>query len=303
MLAGHDIWDLWPVQDADGRPSVALRPGAVDGPLRSRRRPPRGRHDVARIRLLAGPATAGATSAPRSPTALHPAAANGPDRRFAAPTARSPCTTRPPGSAAKRVRRTGSASSRPAPTLITDPAAGSGCDRTPSIARSFAPTAGCTCPPTRPTGHRAVSGRSEIRAGSATRPTRATTSSSPRPPPGRTPSPARSPSLRQGPTAGPRSRLSSSPKASTTSSNDRTSSSTIPGTTSSSPPNATPSTRPVSAPTGLYGFAAPTLTGPYEPLNESGLVLQNPSDEPDQAYAWLVLPDLHVISFANYRSA
>ncbi len=57
-----------------------------------------------------------------------------------------------------------------------------------------------------------------------------------------------------------------------------------------------------SAPTGLYGFAAPTLTGPYEPLNESGLVLQNPSHEPDQAYAWLVLPDLQVISFANYRS-
>lgn len=57
-----------------------------------------------------------------------------------------------------------------------------------------------------------------------------------------------------------------------------------------------------SAPTGLYGFAAPSLTGPYEPLNGSGLVIQNPSAEPDQAYAWLVLPDLHVVSFANYRS-
>jgi levansucrase len=56
------------------------------------------------------------------------------------------------------------------------------------------------------------------------------------------------------------------------------------------------------APTGLYGFAAPSLTGPYEPLNGSGLVLQNPALEPDQAYAWLVLPDLHVVSFANYRS-
>ncbi|WP_327589527.1 glycoside hydrolase family 68 protein [Nonomuraea sp. NBC_00507] len=55
-------------------------------------------------------------------------------------------------------------------------------------------------------------------------------------------------------------------------------------------------------PTGLYGFAAPRLTGPYEPLNASGLVIQNPSLEPDQAYAWLVLPDLHVVSFANYRS-
>jgi levansucrase len=56
------------------------------------------------------------------------------------------------------------------------------------------------------------------------------------------------------------------------------------------------------APTGLYGFAATSLTGPYEPLNGSGLVLQNPSIQPDQAYAWLVLPDLHVVSFANYRS-
>lgn len=56
------------------------------------------------------------------------------------------------------------------------------------------------------------------------------------------------------------------------------------------------------APTGLYGFAAPGLTGPYEPLNGSGLVIQNPSPEPDQAYAWLVLPDLRVVSFANYRS-
>jgi levansucrase len=56
------------------------------------------------------------------------------------------------------------------------------------------------------------------------------------------------------------------------------------------------------APTGLYGFAAPTLTGPYEPLNGSGLVIGNPAGQPDQAYAWLVLPDLHVVSFANYRS-
>jgi levansucrase len=56
-----------------------------------------------------------------------------------------------------------------------------------------------------------------------------------------------------------------------------------------------------SAPTGLYGFVAPALTGPYEPLNGSGLVLRNPSTHPDQAYAWLVLPDLRVESFVNYR--
>jgi levansucrase len=55
-----------------------------------------------------------------------------------------------------------------------------------------------------------------------------------------------------------------------------------------------------SAPTGLYGFVAPALTGPYEPLNASGLVIQNPPGQPDQAYAWLVLPNLHVESFVNY---
>jgi levansucrase len=56
------------------------------------------------------------------------------------------------------------------------------------------------------------------------------------------------------------------------------------------------------APTGLYGFVAPNLTGPYEPLNGSGLVIQNSSAEPDQAYAWLVLGDLRAVSFLNYRS-
>jgi levansucrase len=54
------------------------------------------------------------------------------------------------------------------------------------------------------------------------------------------------------------------------------------------------------APTGLYGFVAPALAGPYEPLNGSGLVIQNPPAQPDQAYAWLVLPDLRVESFVNY---
>ncbi|HYQ64841.1 glycoside hydrolase family 68 protein [Actinophytocola sp.] len=53
-------------------------------------------------------------------------------------------------------------------------------------------------------------------------------------------------------------------------------------------------------PTGLYGFVAPSLTGPYEALNGSGLVIQNPPAQPDQAYAWLVLPDLRVESFVDY---
>ncbi|MEO3751439.1 glycoside hydrolase family 68 protein [Streptomyces sp. B6B3] len=57
---------------------------------------------------------------------------------------------------------------------------------------------------------------------------------------------------------------------------------------------------PGSAPTGLYGFVAPELAGPYEPLNGSGLVLRNPATRPDQAYAWLVLDDLRVVGFANY---
>jgi levansucrase len=57
-----------------------------------------------------------------------------------------------------------------------------------------------------------------------------------------------------------------------------------------------------SAPAGLYGFVAPALAGPYEPLNGSGLVIQNPPAQPDQAYAWLVLPNLSVESFVNYLS-
>ncbi|MFL6141307.1 MAG: glycoside hydrolase family 68 protein [Labedaea sp.] len=44
------------------------------------------------------------------------------------------------------------------------------------------------------------------------------------------------------------------------------------------------------APTGLYGFFASALTGPYEPLNGSGLIIQNPPGQPGQAYAWLLPP-------------
>jgi levansucrase len=53
-------------------------------------------------------------------------------------------------------------------------------------------------------------------------------------------------------------------------------------------------------PTGLYGMVAPSLFGPYEPLNGSGLVLANPSSEPFQAYAWQVVPSLDVVSFVDY---
>jgi levansucrase len=52
-------------------------------------------------------------------------------------------------------------------------------------------------------------------------------------------------------------------------------------------------------PSALYGMVAPSLRGPYRPLNGSGLVLTNPSVEPDQAYCWQVLADLTVTSFVD----
>jgi levansucrase len=55
----------------------------------------------------------------------------------------------------------------------------------------------------------------------------------------------------------------------------------------------------VHGPTGLYGFVAPSLTGPYQPVNGSGLVLRNPPAEPFQAYSWLVLDDLSVTGFVD----
>jgi levansucrase len=53
------------------------------------------------------------------------------------------------------------------------------------------------------------------------------------------------------------------------------------------------------APTGLYGMVANALEGPYRPLNGSGLVIANPPAAPFQAYSWLVLDDLRVLSFAD----
>jgi levansucrase len=57
----------------------------------------------------------------------------------------------------------------------------------------------------------------------------------------------------------------------------------------------------IAGPTGLYGMVAPSLFGPYEPLNRSGLVLANPPSEPKQAYAWQVVPGtLEVVAFVDY---
>ena len=52
-------------------------------------------------------------------------------------------------------------------------------------------------------------------------------------------------------------------------------------------------------PTGLYGMAADSMDGLWRPLNGSGLVFANPPEAPRQAYSWLVLPDLRVISFVD----
>jgi levansucrase len=53
-------------------------------------------------------------------------------------------------------------------------------------------------------------------------------------------------------------------------------------------------------PEGLYGFVADELRGAYEPLNDSGLVLANPEEEPFQAYSWMTLPNGMVTSFFQY---
>lgn len=52
-------------------------------------------------------------------------------------------------------------------------------------------------------------------------------------------------------------------------------------------------------PTGLYGMVSNRLFAGWEPLNGTGLVLANPASAPKQAYSWLVLPDLRVTSFVD----
>jgi levansucrase len=56
----------------------------------------------------------------------------------------------------------------------------------------------------------------------------------------------------------------------------------------------------LSAPEGLYGFTSDSLIGGYQPLNDSGLVIANPTDNPYQAYSWMVMPNGTVTSFVNY---
>ena len=59
----------------------------------------------------------------------------------------------------------------------------------------------------------------------------------------------------------------------------------------------------LSGPDALYGFVGDSMYGDYEPLNESGLVIANPEEQPFQAYSWLAMPqgdDILVESFENF---
>ncbi len=53
-------------------------------------------------------------------------------------------------------------------------------------------------------------------------------------------------------------------------------------------------------PNGLYGAVADRLTGPWHPVNGSGLVAANPAGEPTQSYSWWVTGEDDVWSFIDY---
>ena len=55
------------------------------------------------------------------------------------------------------------------------------------------------------------------------------------------------------------------------------------------------------APNGLYGMVSDSLFGEYRPLNGTGLVLANPDEEPFQSYSWFVTRELLVSSFVDFR--
>lgn len=55
------------------------------------------------------------------------------------------------------------------------------------------------------------------------------------------------------------------------------------------------------APNGLYGMVADSLFGDYRPLNGSGLVIANPSQEPLQTYSWFTSSELLVSSFVDFH--
>ncbi len=53
-------------------------------------------------------------------------------------------------------------------------------------------------------------------------------------------------------------------------------------------------------PNGLYAMVADQLTGPYRPVNGSGLVAANPAAEPTQGYSWWVTGEGAVWSFIDH---
>jgi len=55
-----------------------------------------------------------------------------------------------------------------------------------------------------------------------------------------------------------------------------------------------------SGPNGVYGAVAADVLGPWEPLNGTGLVAANPQEAPFQAYSWWVDAALDVWGFVDY---
>lgn len=53
-------------------------------------------------------------------------------------------------------------------------------------------------------------------------------------------------------------------------------------------------------PTGFYGMVAERLSGPWRPLNGTGLVIANPEAEPMQAFSWFATTELLVCSFVDH---
>jgi len=56
-------------------------------------------------------------------------------------------------------------------------------------------------------------------------------------------------------------------------------------------------------PNGLYGMVAERIDGPWRPLNGTGLVAGNPPEAPFQTYSWWVTSDLTVHGFVDYPAS
>lgn len=56
----------------------------------------------------------------------------------------------------------------------------------------------------------------------------------------------------------------------------------------------------VKGPNGLYAMVAESLSGPWRPVNGSGLVAGNPAAEPTQGYSWWVTGEDEVWSFIDH---